>query len=111
MLAEDFKKKEIVERYDSQARNQDNKQWLDKGKSVRVPENASAHYFVGRKTAFAIKLAEKRLKHYGINNVKFVNDDAEKMCRGGVIIADFVFERIPLVNMFAGIIIVKGIKE
>ncbi len=29
----------------------------------------------------SVKVAEKRLKHYGINNVKFVADDAEKLSK------------------------------
>ncbi|MCB2204270.1 class I SAM-dependent methyltransferase [bacterium] len=47
----------IVGKYDGEAEEKDNPQWMEKGKSVRVPESTAAHYFIDRKVEMALKLS------------------------------------------------------
>jgi ubiquinone/menaquinone biosynthesis C-methylase UbiE len=114
-------KQEIINKYDQEAIEKSNSNWLQKGGTERVPESPASHYFIDRKVNEAIcmckeaasfeskvleigcsfghmtallskkfrsltavdispesiKIAEKRLVHYGIKNVTFVVDDAE----------------------------------
>ncbi len=114
-------KQKVIQKYDNEAIEKDNLDWLKRGGNERVPESRTAHYFIERKVNEAlimyeqnissstkaleigcsfghmtallakkfssltavdispesVKIAENRLKHYGINNVNFVVDDAE----------------------------------
>lgn len=114
-------KQEIISKYDKEALEKNNSEWLEKGGTERVPESPASHYFIDRKVSEAlsmcrnevsadsnvleigcsfghmtallskkfkyvtavdisqesIRIAEKRLKYYGTENVTFVLDDAE----------------------------------
>ncbi len=116
-------KQKIILKYDQEAKEKSNSDWLQKGGTERVPESQASHYFIDRKVnealsmckkdAFyeskaleigcsfghmtallskkfksltavdispeSIKIAEKRLTHYGIQNVTFITDDAENL--------------------------------
>jgi len=116
-------KKAILEKYDQEAIEKNNSDWLLKGGNERVPESKASHYFIDRKVNQAlllcgkdisasskaleigcsfghmtsllarkfntltavdlspesVRIAEKRLTHYGIHNVTFIADDAETL--------------------------------
>jgi ubiquinone/menaquinone biosynthesis C-methylase UbiE len=116
-------KHKIILKYDQEALEKNNSDWLQKGGTERVPESPASHYFIDRKVNEAlsmcknevsteskvleigcsfghmtsllskkfksvtavdispesVRIAEKRLTYYGIQNVRFVVDDAEKL--------------------------------
>lgn len=50
-------KADILAKYDEEARELDNPDWLSAGGSARVPESRASHYFIDRKVTEALKLA------------------------------------------------------
>lgn len=116
-------KADILAKYEGEAGELDNAEWLTAGGNARVPESRASHYFIDRKVTEALKLAgtaasyesraleigcsfghmtsllagkfkhltavdlsphsisvaAKRIEHYGITNVSFVVDDAERL--------------------------------
>lgn len=116
-------KQMIVSKYDKEALDKNNSDWLLKGGTERVPESPASHYFIDRKVNEAlamcknevsaesnvleigcsfghmtallskhfksliavdiseesIRIADKRLRYYGIQNVHFIADDAEAL--------------------------------
>jgi len=123
MDASDRIKADILAKYEGEAGELHNAEWLSAGGNARVPESKASHYFIDRKVTEALKLAgatasyesrvleigcsfghmtsllaakfkhvtavdlspnsiavaAKRLEHYGITNVSFVVDDAERL--------------------------------
>ncbi len=50
-------KADILAKYDGEARELDNADWLCAGGSARVPESKASHYFIERKVTEALNLA------------------------------------------------------
>ena len=50
-------KADILARYDAEARELDNADWLSAGGDARVPESKASYYFIDRKVTEALKLA------------------------------------------------------
>lgn len=55
-------KQAIIRKYEAEAEDKNNDDWLEKGDSVRVPENAASHYFIERKVSEALSLLDAELE-------------------------------------------------
>lgn len=61
-MKENYKKNELIKKYDAEAQKLDVPAWYAFNNNVRVPELGAGHYFVSRKVATALKLCGNRLR-------------------------------------------------
>ncbi len=55
-MADEEAKRQIIEKYDAEAIELNNDEWMSRGSNVRVPESKASHYFIDRKVDAALKL-------------------------------------------------------
>jgi ubiquinone/menaquinone biosynthesis C-methylase UbiE len=68
-------KRKIISKYDHEAQEKDNDDWLKKGGTERVPESPASHYFIDRKVSEALSICK--------NDVSFESAVLEIGCSFG----------------------------